>query len=86
MLQREVVFLGHVESGEGVRPSPTNVAKTMSWPKPKTAKQVKQLVAMESYYRQYVRDFASLVRQMVELTKKVRDSFGQRHVTDHFSR
>ena len=57
-----------------------NIAKIMSWPKPKTAKQVKQLVAMGSYYRRYVRDFASLVRPMVELTKKVRNSFG--HICD----
>ena len=70
MFQREVVFLGHVVSGEGVRPSPTNIAKILSWPKPKIAKQVKQPVAMGSYYRRYVRDFANLVRPMVKLTKK----------------
>ena len=35
-------------------------------PKPKTAKQVKQLVAMGSYYRRYV----SIVRPMIDLTKK----------------
>ena len=46
MFQREVVFLGHVVSGDGVRPSPTNIVKIMSWPKPKTAKQVKHLVAI----------------------------------------
>ena len=70
MLQREVVFLGHTVSGDGVRPNPTNIEKIASWPKPKTAKQVKQLVAMGSYYRRYVRDFASIVRPMIDLTKK----------------
>ena len=66
----EVVFLGHTVSGDGVRPNPTNIEKIASWPKPKTAKQVKQLVAMGSYYRRYVRDFASIVRPMIDLTKK----------------
>ena len=70
VLQREVVFLGHVVSGEGVKPNPTNIEKIMSWPKPRNAKQVKQLVAMGSYYRRYVKNFATLVRPMVELTKK----------------
>lgn len=70
MFQRQVVFLGHVVSGEGITPSPVNVAKVVDWPKPKTAKQVKQFVAMGSYYRRYVKDFASKVRPMVELTKK----------------
>ena len=57
-------------SGEGVKPSPTNISKIMNWPKPKTSRQIKQLVAMGSYYRRYVKDFASIVRPMVELTKK----------------
>ena len=70
MLQSEVVFLGHVVTAEGTKPNPTNITKVLGWPKPKTAKQVKQLVAMGSYYRRYVKNFASLVRPMVELTKK----------------
>ena len=70
LLQTEVVFLGHVVSGEGVKPNPTNIAKIASWPVPKTPRQVKQLVAMGSYYRRYVKNFASMVRPMVELTKK----------------
>ena len=70
LLQTEVVFLGHVVSGEGVKPNPTNIAKIASWPVPRTPRQVKQLVAMGSYYRRYVKNFASMVRPMVELTKK----------------
>ena len=70
MLQSDVIFLGYVVSGEGVSPSRVNIAKILDWPRPKTAKQVKQFVAMESYYRRYVKDFVSKVRPMVELTKK----------------
>ena len=70
MLQKEVVCLCHVVSGKGVRPNPTNIEKIISWPKPKNAKQVKQLVAMGSYYRRYVKDFASMVRPIIDLTKK----------------
>ena len=70
LLQREVVFLGHVVSGKGVSPSPVNISKIVDWPRPKTPRQVKQLVAMGSYYRRYVKKFAAMVRPMVELTKK----------------
>lgn len=72
LLQKEVLFLGHVVSGEGVKPSPVNITKIVDWPKPKTAKQVRQFVAMGSYYRRYIRDFAAIVRPMVDLTKKAR--------------
>ena len=77
LLQEEVVFLGHVVSGAGVKPNPTNIAKIVDWPKPKTAKQIRQLVAMGSYYRRYIKGFASMVRPMVDLTKK-----GRRFVWD----
>ena len=53
-----------------MKPSPTNISKIMSWPKPKTAKQVKQLVAMGSYYRRHVENFASMMRPMLDLTTK----------------
>ena len=70
MLQTEIVFLGHMVSAAGIKPSPTNISKIIDWPRPKTPRQVKQLVAMCSYYRRYVSDYANIVRPMVELTKK----------------
>lgn len=77
LLQKEVVFLGHVVSGEGVKPNPTNIAKIVDWPRPRNAKQIRQFVAMGSYYRRYIKGFASIVRPMVDLTKK-----GRRFVWD----
>ena len=68
-LQEEVTFLGHV-SATGVKPNPVNIAKVIEWPVPKTAKQVKQFVALGSYYRRFVPNFAKIVRPMVELTRK----------------
>ena len=70
MFQTSVVFLGHVVSSEGVKPNPVNILKVVDWPKPKSAKQIRQFVALGSYYRRFVKDFASMVRPMVELTKK----------------
>ncbi|MCG8032791.1 MAG: retroviral-like aspartic protease family protein, partial [Candidatus Thiodiazotropha taylori] len=70
LLQTEVTFLGHVVSSEGVKPCPTNITKIIDWPKPKNAKQIRQFVAMGSYYRRYIQGFASMVRPMVDLTKK----------------
>ena len=58
----------HVISGDGVKPIPTNIAKIMSSQKPRTAEQVKQFVTMGSYYRRYVKNFASIVR-LIDLTK-----------------
>ena len=70
MLRTKVVFLGHVVSKDGVLPDPTNVMKIADWPRPTTQKQVKQFVATGSFYRRFVRDFAKIVRPLINLTKK----------------
>ena len=70
MLQTEVVFLGHVVSKEGVHPDPTNIAKIIQWPVPQNAKQVKQFVATGSYYRRFVKGFATIARPLTDLTKQ----------------
>ena len=49
LLQKSVVFLGHVVSGEGTKSNPTNIAKIVDWPRPKNAKQIRQFVTMRSY-------------------------------------
>ena len=63
------MFLGHVVSGHGVRPDPSNVDKFVNWPTPEIPKQVKQFVATASYYRHFVRNFAKIARPLIELTK-----------------
>lgn len=42
LLQTEVTFLGHVVSGEGVRPHPSNILKIKEWPPPQTVTQIRQ--------------------------------------------
>lgn len=69
MLQKKVVFLGHAVSGERVKPSSISIEKIMVWPRPEIAEQAKQLVAMESYYIRYERDFVTMVWPLVQLTK-----------------
>lgn len=73
MLQEEVVFLGHVVSGSGVKPNPVNIAKIVEWSVPANVKHVRQFVVMNSYYRRFAKGFANIVRPMLELTKKGRE-------------
>ncbi|XP_052820489.1 uncharacterized protein LOC128246339 [Mya arenaria] len=72
MLQHKVLFLGHVVSNDGVLPDPTNISKIVDWPVPQNTKHVKQFVATASFYRRFVRDFATMARPLTELTKKDR--------------
>ena len=43
LFQTEAVFLGHVVSGEGVRPDPSNITKVANWPRPNEPKASKAI-------------------------------------------
>ena len=86
LLQTEVTFLGHVVSGERVRPHPSNILKIKEWPPPQTVTQIRQFLGMASYYRRFVKDFSQIVRPMVQLTKKGADFFGLKPVLPHLKR
>ncbi|XP_053395583.1 uncharacterized protein LOC123525908 [Mercenaria mercenaria] len=68
--QMSSVADGGSVSKDGVRPDPTNTSKILQWSRPETPKQVKQFVATGSYYRKFVRGFATTARPLIELTKK----------------
>ena len=40
LFQREVDFLGHLVSADGVRPNPHNIAKIKLWPTPSNVTEV----------------------------------------------
>lgn len=70
LFQKEVSFLGHVINKNGITPNPDNIAKIIDWPIPKTLTEVRQIIGMASYYSKFIKDFASIVRPLVNLTKK----------------
>ena len=84
LLQSEVTFLGHIVTGEGVKPNPVNIAKVVGWPRPQHSKQVKQFVAMGSYYRRFVQDFAKRAKPLLELTKKGKTFIWDKHCEQSF--
>jgi hypothetical protein len=70
MFRSKVVFLGYVDSEKGIEPNPDNVANILSLSPPKTVKEVRQVVGMGSYYRRCIQNYSSVVRPLIELTKK----------------
>ena len=65
--KREVTYLGHVVSEEGIRTDPAKTEAVLNWPVPKTVKQVRMFLGFTGYYRRFVKGYASIVRPLNDL-------------------
>jgi hypothetical protein len=55
LLKRELIFLGHLISCQGIQPNPDTAANILAWPTSTTVKEVRQILGMGSYYRRFVK-------------------------------
>jgi hypothetical protein len=69
VLQREVEYLGHLVSQEGIQMIPTYVQKILDWPLPQTGKELKQFLGFVGYYRGFIPDIAELTFEMNDMKK-----------------
>ena len=69
---REVKFLGHVVSSEGVAVDPSKVDAVLQWESPKSVTEIRSFVGLAGYYRRFIRGFSQIARPLTNLTKKDR--------------
>ncbi len=66
LFQREVRYLGHVVSGNGVATDPDKVGAVESWPAPSSGTDMQRFLGLCSYYRRFVPSFADIARPLHE--------------------
>ncbi len=70
LFQKQVQFLGHLVTPEGVRCDPAKVSAVTDWPQPTTVKGVRSFLGFASYYRRFIRCFSEVAAPLTALTHK----------------
>ena len=68
--KKEIHYLGHLISTEGISPLPNKLDCIQHMPVPKNMKEIKQFLGLTGYYRKFVPRFADISRPLTTLTKK----------------
>ena len=69
-LRKEVSYLGHKLSAQGLRPDPEKIYAVMKFSTPTNTREIKQYLGLCSYYRIFIPNFRKIAKPFTELLKK----------------
>lgn len=67
---REVAFLVHVISSDGVSVDPSKIKAIKNWHRPRSVFEVRSFLGLAGYYRQFVEGFSKIALPLTRLTQK----------------
>jgi hypothetical protein len=68
--KKEIVFLGHRVSKEGIQPDPGKIQAVLNFPTPRNVTNVRSFLGLTGYYRKYVKGYSILAGPLFDLTRK----------------
>ena len=82
LLRREVTYLGHTVSAQGVGCESEKTEVVRNWPRPKTVKQLQSFIGFASYYRRFVKQFSQKAGVLHDLVTAKRTTNNKRCVNN----
>ena len=67
---KEVSFLGHIVSAEGIRVDPMKIEAIMNWKPPRNVTEVRSFLVLAGYYRRFVQGFSVIASSLTRLIRK----------------
>jgi hypothetical protein len=68
--QKQVHYLGHVISKEGVAVDPNKIRSIMNWPSPKDVSYIRSFMVLKRYYRRFIKGFSKICCPITTLLEK----------------
>ena len=67
---KEVSFLDHIVSAEGIRVDLTKIKAVVNWKPPRNVTKVRSFLGLVGYYRRFVRGFSVIASSLTKLLRK----------------
>ena len=67
---KEVSFLGHIVSAEGIRVDPAKIEAVVNWKSPQNVTEVRSFLGLAGYYRRFVRGFSVIASPLNKVTQE----------------
>ncbi|KAK3714129.1 hypothetical protein QZH41_002781 [Actinostola sp. cb2023] len=68
--KKEVVFMGHVITAEGLKPDPTKIEAVLNMPAPSNKQDVRRLLGMVNYLQKFSPNLSNATAQLRELLQE----------------
>ena len=70
LFQKQVPFLGHVVSSEGIKCDPDKIKAVLEWEAPTNLKALRAYLGFTSYYRRFINKYSEIAAPLNALTRK----------------
>lgn len=69
-LRREVQYLGHTLTKDGLRPNNDKIQVVIDYPIPETQTEIKRFLGFIGYYRRFIKDFSKITQPLTACLRK----------------
>ena len=66
---RQVEFLGHIVTAEGIRVQSGKIDAVKDWPQPRTVTELQQFLGLCNYYRRFIKGYATVAAPLTDLLR-----------------
>ncbi|KAJ8750048.1 hypothetical protein K2173_013963 [Erythroxylum novogranatense] len=66
----QVIFLGHIVTGEGIQVDPSKIQAVLQWEAPRNVSEIQSFLGLAGYYRRFVEGFSLISAPLTKLLRK----------------